>query len=166
MRTVVARLESNLNATKLLGFTDCYEGKILSSIYYALINIIIYSCGSLQLIIISYLQIAVLLLNAVIRVVNHKIEVKDEKKDDVSSSQANNIKLLLEQVTPVLCSLFELKCLTEINMIPDEEIEQLDYLLNSYCAILLTLSTIAEKSEWVEIICKQVIVKVKKSSSS
>ena len=51
-------------------------------------------------------------------------------------------------------------------MIPDEDIEQLDYLLNSYCAILLTLSTIAEKSEWVEIICKQVIVKVKKSSSS
>ena len=117
------------------------------------------------MIIISYLQIAVLLLNAVIRVVNHKIEVKDEKKDDVTSSQANNIKLLLEQVTPVLCSLFELKCLTEINIIPDEEIEQLDYLLNSYCAILLTLSTIAEKSEWVEIICKQVIFKVKKSSS-
>ena len=41
MRTVVARLESNLNATKLLGFTDCYEGKILSQIYYALMHIII-----------------------------------------------------------------------------------------------------------------------------
>ena len=116
--------------------------------------------------IIIYLQIAVLLLNAVIRVVNRKIEVKDEKKDDMTSSQANNIKLLLEQVTPVLCSLFELKCLAEINMITDEEIEQLDYLLNSYCAILLTLSTIAEKSEWVEIICKQVIFKVKKNSST
>ena len=118
------------------------------------------------MIIISYLQIAVLLLNAVIRVVNLKIEVKDKKKDDMTSSQVNNIKLLLEQVTPVLCSLFELKCLTEINTITDEEIEQLDYLLNSYCAILLTLSTIAEKSEWVEIICKQVIFKVKKSSST
>ena len=98
-----------------------------------------------------------MLLNEVIRIFNVKMEIKNENSgEQATTPQTHNVKLQLEQITPVLCSLFDLKYLTEINMASEDEIEQLDQLLNTYCAILITLSTVAEKDEWVEIICKQV----------
>ena len=103
-----------------------------------------------------------MLLNAVIRIFNFKMDIKKEMSNEQATApQAQNVKLQLEQIAPVLCSLFDLKYLTEINMVSEDEIEQLDQLLNTYCAILITLSTIAEKDEWVEIICKQVCLNLK-----
>ena len=99
---------------------------------------------------------AILLLNSVIRVFNVKMEVKKEVKEELSASQLNNVKLHLEQITPVLCSLFDLKYLSEINTVAEDEVDKLDEILNTYCAVLITLSTIAEKDDWIEIICKQV----------
>ena len=100
---------------------------------------------------------AILLLNSVIRVFNVKMETKTEDvKEELSASQLNNVKLHLEQITPVLCSLFDLKYLSEINTVAEDEVDKLDEILNTYCAVLITLSTIAEKDDWIEIICKQV----------
>ena len=103
------------------------------------------------------LLLAILLLNSVIRVFNDKMESKTENvKEELSAPQVNNVKLHLEQITPVLCSLFDLKYLSEINTVAEDEVDKLDEILNTYCAVLITLSTIAEKDDWIEIICKQV----------
>ena len=98
-----------------------------------------------------------MLLNSVIRVFNVKMESKTEDvKEELSASQLNNVKLHLEQITPVLCSLFDLKYLSEMNTVAEDEVDKLDEILNTYCAVLITLSTIAEKDDWIEIVCKQV----------
>ena len=84
-----------------------------------------------------------------------EIKAKDAK-EELSASQLNNVKLHLEQITPILCSLFDLKYLSEINTVAEDEVDKLDEILNTYCAVLITLSTIAEKDDWIEIVCKQV----------
>ena len=80
----------------------------------------------------------------------------EDVKEELSASQLNNVKLHLEQITPVLCSLFDLKYLSEMNTVAEDEVDKLDEILNTYCAVLITLSTIAEKDDWIEIVCKQV----------
>ena len=85
------------------------------------------------------------------------MEIKaEDAKEELSASQLNNVKLHLEQITPILCSLFDLKYLSEINTVAEDEVDKLDEILNTYCAVLITLSTIAEKDDWIEIVCKQV----------
>ena len=122
-----------------------------------MIGLSLYQRPTLTISNLTNFHLAILLLNSVIRVFNMKMEVKLEGcKEDLTTSQLNNVKLHLEQITPVLCSLFDLKYLIEINMITEDEIDKLDEILNTYCAILITLSTIAEKDDWIEIICKQV----------
>jgi len=86
------------------------------------------------------------------------MEVKGENEEQITVPQKHNVKLQLEQITPILCGLFDWKPSTEPNSITDNDvIEQLDQVVNTYCAVLITLSTIAGKEDWVEIVCKQVI---------
>ena len=146
-----------MNATKLAGFTDCYEGKTLKIVELTRLSICFLFVNHLiSKVLQTNLLSAILLLNSVIRVFNVKMEVKKEVKEELSASQLNNVKLHLEQITPVLCSLFDLKYLSEINTVAEDEVDKLDEILNTYCAVLITLSTVAEKDDWIEIICKQV----------
>ena len=99
-----------------------------------------------------------MLLNSVIRVLNLKLDVKGEIEEQISVSQKHNVKLQLEQITPVLCCLFYWKPPTETSSTTDTDLfELLDQVVNTYRAVLITLSTIAGKEDWVEIVCKQVI---------
>ena len=99
-----------------------------------------------------------MLLDAVISAVKTKMEIKNEDAtEEMTASQIQNVKLQLEQIIPILCSLLDLKHSDEQNTTTDiDVIEHLDQTVNTYCAILITMSTIAGKVEWVEIICKQV----------
>ena len=74
----------------------------------------------------------------------------------MSGSQIQNFKLHLDQITPMLCSIFESSLLHEPNSVTDVDvIDVLDQMANTFKAVLSTLSTIGSKEEWVEIIVKQ-----------
>ena len=82
--------------------------------------------------------------------------VKSESSEVMSGSQIQNIKLHLDQITPMLCSIFESSLLHEPNSVTDVDvIDVLDQMANTFKAVLSTLSTIGSKEEWVEIIVKQ-----------
>ncbi len=98
-----------------------------------------------------------MLLNSVIRLLNIKMENRHIKSEQITAPQINNVKLQLEQITPVLCGLLDWKQYSEQNAITDVDvIQQFDQTVNTYCAVMVTLSTIAGNEDWVEIVCKQV----------
>ena len=105
----------------------------------------------------SFSSLGILLLDSVIREALNKMNaIKSESSEVMSGSQIQNIKLQLDQITPMLCSIFESSLLHEPNSVTDVDvIDVLDQMANTFKAILSTLSTIGSKEEWVEIIVKQ-----------
>ena len=98
-----------------------------------------------------------MLLNAVTRAVTLKMDDNKTSSDEMSASQIQNVKLQLDQIVPTLCGLFEMKYPTEPNLATDADIvDQIDQIINTYTAILITLSTISGKEDWVEMVYKQV----------
>ena len=94
---------------------------------------------------------AIMLLDAVLRALKRKTEI-----EEMSLSQIQNVKLQLEQIIPNLCSLFEFKHSLDQKISTDIDfIEKLDQTANTYCAVLTTMTTIAGREDWIELVCKQ-----------
>ena len=121
VRTISARLESNISSAKPASVPDCYE--------------------------------AIMLLEFMLRTVKMQIE---EAPEEMSTSQTQNVKLLLEQIVPVLCDLFVKDPMDRNSASDIDAIDQLERTTRTYTAILVTMSTIGEKEDWVDVISKQV----------
>ena len=92
--------------------------------------------------------------------------VKGESSEVMSASQIQNIKLQLDQITPMLCSIFESSLLHEPNSVTDVDvIDVLDQVANTFKAVLSTLSTIGSKEEWLENSSRTNIQSIQKSKS-
>ena len=120
VRTISARLESNISSAKPASVPDCYE--------------------------------AIMLLEFMLRTVKMQIE---EAPEEMSTSQTQNVKLLLEQIVPVLCDIFAKDPMDRNSASDIDAVDQLARTTHTYTAILVTMSTIGEKEDWVDVICKQ-----------